>query len=92
MNQFLIATVLLCLVLPNTAWCAKKKNARSDGDRVEKFLRQHDRDHNGSIERSEFPGKPKRFDRVDSNDDGKLSKSELEGTAAHRNKGRARKR
>jgi Ca2+-binding EF-hand superfamily protein len=92
MHKFLIAAGLLCLVLPNNAWCAKKKNARNEGDRVEKFLRQHDRDHNGTIERSEFEGKRKRFARVDSNHDGKLTKSELEKAAAHRNKGRARKR
>ena len=92
MNRFLIAGAVLCLFLPNTAWCAKKKTARAEEDRVEKFLRQHDRDHNGSIERNEFVAKRKRFDRIDSNNDGKLSKNELEGAAAHRNKARARKR
>jgi Ca2+-binding EF-hand superfamily protein len=83
MKKILLAGALLSILLPETALCAKKNRAASD-TRVDKFFRQHDRDHNGTIERGEFPGKEKRFGRIDSNHDGKLSKAELDAAAPHR--------
>ena len=83
MKKVLLAGALLAVLLPATAFSAKKNRATSDA-RVTKFLRQHDRDHNGTIERGEFPGKEKRFGRIDANHDGKLSKAELEAAAPHR--------
>ena len=83
MKKILFAGALFSLLIPGTALCAKKNRVTSDS-RAEKFLRQHDRDHNGTIERSEFPGKQKRFDRVDSNHDGKLNKAELDAVAPRR--------
>ena len=90
MKKLLFIAAFASLLFPGTALCAKKDRS-VEGNRAEKFLRRHDNDRDGAIERSEFPGKRKRFDRIDSNDDGKLNKAELDAAAPHRTR-RAGKR
>ncbi len=57
-----------------------KNNGGSNGKKgnaVDAYLKAHDRNKNGTIEPTEYPGARAEFDKFDKNSDGKLDRSEL---------------
>ena len=60
------------LALPLTASAARHKK-----DAVEEFLKKYDTNHNGVIDKDEFPGTAEEFDKYDKNKDGKLETYEI---------------
>ncbi len=48
-----------------------------------RIFKQHDANSDGFLTPDEFPGGPKRFDRLDKNDDGKLTRKELRKAPRH---------
>lgn len=74
MPRFLAAVMGLSVMI--LAGRADDQPAKFD---LDKFIKEHDKDKDGAIDRKECPDKLKEFfDRLDSNKDGKLSRQELE--------------
>ena len=73
------AMALLALGLSVSSAEAKGKNNTPKGktNSVDAYLKQHDKNKNGSIEPSEFPGARSEFDKWDKNKNGTLERSEL---------------
>lgn len=67
---------LLCVAALIAATPAADEPAKFD---LDKFIKEHDKNKDGFIDRQECPEKLKEFfDRLDANKDGKLSRQELE--------------
>ena len=49
----------------------------AEGGAYERFLHRHDENANGEVERTEFKGNPRMFERFDQNGDGVISESEF---------------
>lgn len=68
----------LALLTPFAASAkGKGKGKNKPIDEVQDYLKDHDKNKNGSIERSECSASDTTFQRVDENHDGKLNKAEL---------------
>lgn len=89
MSRVLLCSLMLVAVGP--AWADEKENKPRPGPArpsfrvdAEEFLKEHDRNKDGYLERDELPeGLRTQFDRLDTNKDGKLSVKELEQGLAH---------
>ena len=68
----LFALGVFILGLPQAAAAARHKK-----DPVEEFIKKYDTNHNGVIDKSEFPGSSEEFDKYDKNKDGKLETYEV---------------
>lgn len=72
------ALVAICIgMLVPAAVSAKGKGKKKSLSEVESYLKKHDANHNGIIERSECSSSDATFNRIDANHDGKLSRGEL---------------
>jgi hypothetical protein len=82
------AIALIALALsPATSFAAKKKGQPRDPDKMAaRVIKTNDKDGDCAIQKTEFKGKPKRFDRLDKNSDGKLDLPELKSAAENRGK------
>ncbi|MFQ5501488.1 MAG: hypothetical protein ACE5EQ_04205 [Phycisphaerae bacterium] len=60
-----------------------RDRARGPMPRPGRIFKQHDVNGDGFLTPDEFPGNPKRFDRLDKNDDGKLTRKELRKIRRH---------
>ncbi len=70
-------------VTPDEFAAARKQGARAGQDRALKgMLRRFDEDKDGKVSRDEFPGSDERFEQIDKNGDGFLSKADLAGSDA----------
>lgn len=79
----LFALGVFILGLPQAASAA----ARHKKDPVAEFIKKYDTNHNGVIDKSEFPGSSADFDKYDKNHDGKLETYEVkEYLAEHHGK------
>jgi len=67
----------LLLVLGITLGLPQTASARHKKDPVKAFLKEYDINHNGVIDKSEFPGSSADFDKYDKNKDGKLETYEI---------------
>jgi hypothetical protein len=61
-------------------------------DPVESYLKLHDKNKDGSIDKTESPMSAASFDKADKNHDGKLSKEELAEALHMRSKAPAKKK
>jgi Ca2+-binding EF-hand superfamily protein len=82
------AIALIALALfPATSFAAKKKGQPRDPEKMAAHvIKTNDKDGDGAVQKTEFKGKAKRFDRLDKNSDGKLDRAELKTAAENRPK------
>ncbi len=71
------APVILALGLCVSSAQAKGKGTPKKTNPVDAYMKAHDKDKNGTIEPTEFPGARAEFDKWDKNKDGKLDRTEV---------------
>lgn len=77
-TKLTVAIVASALLVPLAVTAkGKGKGKNKPVDEVQSYLKEHDKNKNGSIERSECSASDTTFQRVDENHDGKLNKAEL---------------
>jgi len=67
-------------------------NDKRAARRIDRMFKRLDKDANGVLTLAELPTRDKRFDRVDANDDGKISRAEADSAKSKRQSKRKEKR
>lgn len=82
MKEFLKLTYIALFACAFSTTQAKppggsKANSTPKPDKTEGYLKAHDKNNDGVVDKSEFPGTSADFAKWDRNSDGKLNKGEL---------------
>lgn len=72
-----IVAIVLGILCPGVVSAKGKAGKKKQSDPSELYIKAHDANKNGSIERSECIQGDAAFNRADGNHDGKLNKSEV---------------